>query len=55
MTEADKRRQALDAALEGIRRGWFELESTTLTPDERKVVLDRVLALVTELRRLLSH
>jgi hypothetical protein len=55
MTEQDKRRQTLDVVLNGIRLGWLELESTALAPDERKAVRDRVTALVSELREIISR
>jgi hypothetical protein len=54
MNERDKRQSEFDVLRESIRLGWREMESASLTPDERVELRNRVLALVAELSRLIG-
>jgi hypothetical protein len=55
MTTQDEQRRELDALLERIRLGWRELESQTLTPEERLKWRKQVLNTVLELSRFIAR
>ena len=55
MTDQEKLKRDIDTLRESIRLGWVDMDSKSMTPDERRELRKHITGLVAELTVLLAR